>query len=61
MGISGRAMLESKFSGIAHGPVGGGASTPIAEIDRRSGSWSASNIRIPVQQGVLRMLESKDH
>jgi hypothetical protein len=28
---------EIKLSGIAHGPAGGGASTPIGEIDRRSG------------------------
>jgi hypothetical protein len=28
---------EIKLSGIAHGPAGGGASTPIGEIDRRIG------------------------
>jgi hypothetical protein len=29
---------EIKLSGIAHGPAGGGASTPIDEIDR-SADW----------------------
>jgi hypothetical protein len=36
-GISGQTCSEIKRSGIAHGPAGGGASTPIGEIDRRTG------------------------
>jgi hypothetical protein len=34
----GRSCSEIKLSGTAHGPAGGGASTPIGEIDRRT-SW----------------------
>jgi hypothetical protein len=32
----GGSCSEIRLSGIAHGPAGGGASTPIGEIDRRT-------------------------